>query len=69
MTSVLLRILGLSGPTAETIFRPYAPLTPPADAPAREAGGDARIVDVEHAGEVPVSRMGQSQAAGDGKPA
>lgn len=69
MTSVLLRILGLSEPTTETTFRPYAPLNPSASAPTGEAAGDAQMVEVKQAGEVPVSRMGQSQAPGDQKPA
>jgi hypothetical protein len=58
MTSVLLRILGVSEPTPNLTFRPYASLS----APANEAGaaGATQMVNVRPAGEVPVSVVGES---------
>lgn len=67
MTSVLLRILGLEEPAPGTIFRPYTSLAPHSPhlqgAAATEGSAVPSVepVNVEDAGEVPVTQMGKSQ--------
>jgi hypothetical protein len=59
MTSVLMRILGLSEPIPDTTFRPYTSLSAYPDA---ESAGGYQKVNVQSAGESPVSETGQQQS-------
>lgn len=65
MTSVLLRILGRQDVAERTRFEPHTPLLDPAPAMGRRTeaslSAPARVVVVEHAGTVPVTRMAAPQ--------